>query len=88
MFSYAVVRWALLDTNRFSGQIAYTNITFMILSWSSPPGRRRYCFDRSDEEEEEEKEEGGATLGSYTRYRHGSHLKDDDNEDRPYETAS
>ncbi|KAM7413756.1 hypothetical protein PAMA_020907 [Pampus argenteus] len=60
------------------------------LKSSSPPGRRRYCFDRSDEEEEEEeKEEGGATQGSYySRYRYGSHLNDDDGEDRPYETAS
>ncbi|XP_028276195.1 unconventional myosin-XVIIIa isoform X9 [Parambassis ranga] len=57
---------------------------------SSPPGRRRYCFDRSDEEEEEEeKEEGGATSGSYySRYKSSSHMKDEDGEDRLYETAS
>ncbi|XP_042270269.1 unconventional myosin-XVIIIa-like isoform X12 [Thunnus maccoyii] len=57
---------------------------------NSPPGRRRYCFDRSDEEEEEEeKEEGGATQSSYySRYKYSSHLKDDDGEDGPYETAS
>ncbi|XP_042270266.1 unconventional myosin-XVIIIa-like isoform X9 [Thunnus maccoyii] len=60
------------------------------LKSSSPPGRRRYCFDRSDEEEEEEeKEEGGATQSSYySRYKYSSHLKDDDGEDGPYETAS
>ncbi|KAG8002309.1 hypothetical protein GBF38_012764 [Nibea albiflora] len=53
-----------------------------------PPGRRRYCFDRSDDEEEEE-EEGGATQGSYySRYRYSSHVKDDDGEDRHYETTS
>ncbi|XP_027136625.1 unconventional myosin-XVIIIa isoform X6 [Larimichthys crocea] len=58
------------------------------LKSSSPPGRRRYCFDRSDDEEEEE-EEGGATQGSYySRYRYGSHVKDDDGEDRHYETTS
>ncbi|XP_070827035.1 unconventional myosin-XVIIIa-like isoform X3 [Chaetodon trifascialis] len=58
------------------------------LKSSSPPGRRRYCFDRSDEEEEEE-EKGGATQGAYySRYRYGSHTKDDDGEDRPYVTTS
>ncbi|XP_069390665.1 unconventional myosin-XVIIIa isoform X9 [Paralichthys olivaceus] len=61
------------------------------LKSSSPPGRRRYCFSRSDdeEEEEEEKEEGGAAQGSYhSRFRYGSQIKDDDSEDRPYETTS
>ncbi|XP_049432693.1 unconventional myosin-XVIIIa isoform X5 [Epinephelus fuscoguttatus] len=57
---------------------------------NSPTGRRHYYFDRSDEEEEEEeKEEGGATQGSYySRYRYSSHMKDDNGEDRSYETTS
>ncbi|KAM9853400.1 unconventional myosin-XVIIIa [Aulostomus maculatus] len=60
------------------------------LKSSSPPSRRRYYYNRSDEEEEEEeKEEGGTTQGSYqSRYRYGSNLKDDDGEERPYETTS
>lgn len=60
------------------------------LKSSSPTGRRHYYFDRSDEEEEEEeKEEGGATQGSYySRYRYSSHMKDDNGEDRSYETTS
>ncbi|XP_053278313.1 unconventional myosin-XVIIIa isoform X3 [Pleuronectes platessa] len=59
------------------------------LKSSSPPGRRHY-FSRSDEEEEEEeKEEGGAAQGSnHSRSRYGSQIKDDDSEDRPYETTS
>nr|XP_046244062.1 unconventional myosin-XVIIIa isoform X11 [Scatophagus argus] len=60
------------------------------LKSSSPPGQRRCCFDRSDEEEEEEdKEEGRAAQGShYSRYRYDSHVKDNEGEDRPYETTS
>ncbi|XP_062241140.1 unconventional myosin-XVIIIa isoform X3 [Platichthys flesus] len=60
------------------------------LKSSSPPGRRRYYFSRSDEEEEEEeKDEGGAAQGSnHSRSRYGSQIKDDDSEDRPYETTS
>uniref|UniRef100_A0A1A7Z1E8 Myosin XVIIIAb n=1 Tax=Iconisemion striatum TaxID=60296 RepID=A0A1A7Z1E8_9TELE len=56
------------------------------LKTSSPPGRRRYCFDISDDDEEEE---GAATPGShYSGSRYGSHMKDDDSEDRSYETPS
>lgn len=56
----------------------------------SPPGRRRYCFDRSDDEgEEEEKEEGAATRSShYSQSKYARSMKDDDGENRSYETAS
>lgn len=59
------------------------------LKSSSPPGRRLYGFPGSDEEEEEEeKEEGGATRSSYySRYRYGSHVKDNEREDTPYEST-
>uniref|UniRef100_A0A3Q2NVU1 Myosin tail domain-containing protein n=1 Tax=Fundulus heteroclitus TaxID=8078 RepID=A0A3Q2NVU1_FUNHE len=49
---------------------------------SSSTSRRRSRFDRSDEEEEEVNDGGPGMLGlSRSRYRHSSHLKDDDEED-------